>query len=90
MPDAMMEFLLLQGIRVPTPHWRAAFISWHGGELSGPNTLDTSRGGFVISGWQAGSGDVFAERRFDRTATRDGATFEEDTVLQIRLPDYRP
>lgn len=73
---------------VPSIHWFAGFVSFHGGQLGGANELDTSKGGFVIRGWQPGSDGVYARKTYQRTGQEDDVSFEEDTTLEIGGPGY--
>ena len=72
-----------------TIHWFAGFVSFHGGALGGPNELDESGSVFVISDWQAGDGEVYAKKTYNRTGQEDDVTFKEVTTLELRGPSYR-
>ncbi|HMB92003.1 MAG TPA: hypothetical protein VKP65_14205 [Rhodothermales bacterium] len=71
---------------IDTIHWFAGFVSFHG-QLGGTNEFDENRGGFVMPGWTAGSGDVIARKVYDRSHTEDEVTLTEKTTIEIRKPD---
>ena len=65
-------------------HFFAGFYSIHGGEVDGePNEMDEARGGLVMTGWEAGEGDVIATRTYDRQGPVGPGTLIEETVLEL-------
>ncbi|MEQ9569503.1 MAG: hypothetical protein RLN75_04890, partial [Longimicrobiales bacterium] len=73
---------------VPSIHWFAGFVSFHGGQLGGANELDQAKGGFVIGNWQPGGDGVYGRRTYQRTGQEDEVSFEETTTLEIGGPGY--
>ncbi len=71
-----------------TIHWFAGFVAFHGGALGGPNELDESGAAFVIGSWEAGEGEVYATKVYDRTGQEDEVALTEHTVLELRGPSY--
>ena len=70
-----------------TIHFFAGFVSFHSGELcGGVDEIDEAAGGFVIQDWTAGSGDVWARKDYDRSCSTDGATYSEETTLELIDP----
>jgi hypothetical protein len=76
-------------VTVPTIHYYSGFYSFHGGALcGGENEVDQAAGGLVIRNWTPGSGEVWAQRVYDRSCTLepDPVTFTEKTTLQLLDP----
>jgi len=72
-------------------HFFAGFYSFHGGEFGHANEMDEDRGGLVMPGWEAGSGNVIATKTYDRAhqRTEQGrfVTFSERTILNLQWPE---
>lgn len=69
-------------------HWFAGFMSIHAGAFDGVDEFDESEGGFLIQGWERGSGDVYARKVYQRDYVDGEITVTEDTTLEVRGPSF--
>lgn len=69
-------------------HWFSGFFAFHGGfpECGFPSEINQAGTALLIEDWQGGSGEVLAQKEYDRSCSPDEPTFTELTTLELVDP----
>lgn len=87
--EDLMTITCPQGGNTSSPtHWVSTFVTFHSGYFGGGNEFSGPNGGWLVEDWTPGSGGAYAEKRYDRAETVEGAQFTEETTLEITGPEY--